>query len=55
VKGKPYHNAMPQHSFLRDEDLAQVLTYIRERFNNNRDSIRAREVAEVRKAGVQAK
>ena len=55
VKGKPYHNAMPQHSFLKDEDLAQVLTYIRERFNNNRDSIRVREVAEVRKASAQGK
>ena len=42
VKGKPYNNLMPQHSFLRDEDIAQVLNYIRRRFNDNNDSISTR-------------
>jgi len=51
VKGKPYNNVMPQHSFLRDEDLAQVLTYVRQYFNNNDDSIIAGEVNKVRKIG----
>src|SRR6266487_1306535 len=44
VNGKPYNNLMPQHSFLRDEDIAQVLTYIRQRFNNNSDSVMPGEV-----------
>jgi glucose/arabinose dehydrogenase len=48
VKGKPYNNLMPQHSFLRDEDIAQVLTYIRQHFNNNSDSVMADEVKKIR-------
>jgi mono/diheme cytochrome c family protein len=35
VKKKPYSGSMPQHSFLKDEDIAQVLTYIRQNFGNN--------------------
>ncbi len=48
VKGKPYNNLMPQHSFLRDEDIAQVLNYIRQHFNNNTDVITVGEVKKVR-------
>ena len=48
VKGKPYNNLMPQHRFLRNEDLAQVLTYIRQRFNNNADSVTAVQVKQKR-------
>jgi len=48
VNGKSYNNLMPQHSFLRDEDIAQVLTYIRKRFNNNLDSVLPHEVQKVR-------
>ncbi len=48
VKGKPYNSVMPQHSFLRDEDIAQVLTYIRQRFNNNGDSVTTNEVKKMR-------
>ena len=50
VKGKSYNNLMPQHSFLRDEDIAQVLTYIRKRFNNNMDSVLADEVQKIRRS-----
>jgi len=39
---------MPQHRFLRNEDLAQVLTYIRQRFNNNADSVTAAQVKQGR-------
>ena len=55
VKGKPYNNLMPQHSFLRDEDLAQVLTYIRKRFNNNSDSITVKDVSDIRKVSSKRK
>lgn len=48
VKGKPYNNLMPQHSFLRDEDIAQVLNYIRQHFNNNTDAITVEEVKKAR-------
>ena len=50
VKGKPYNNLMPQHSFLRDEDIVQVLTYIRQHFNNNSSNITSDEVLKVRKS-----
>jgi len=50
VNGKSYNNLMPQHSFLRDEDIAQVLTYIRKRFNNNMDSVLADEVQKIRRS-----
>lgn len=48
VKGKPYNNLMPPHGFLRDEDIAQVLTYIRQHFKNNADAVTAEEVLIVR-------
>ena len=53
VKGKPYNGSMPQHSFLKDEDIAQVLTYIRQHFNNNKDSVTAAEVKIARNSGKQ--
>ena len=52
VKGKPYNNLMPQFSFLRDEELAQVLTYIRQHFNNNSSAVTVEDVSEFRKASI---
>ena len=53
VKGKPYNNVMPQHSFLRDEDIVQVLTYIRQHFNNNsKNVITTKDVSDVRKTSI---
>ena len=48
VKGKPYNNLMPSFSFLRDDELAEVLTYIRQNFNNNSSAINAQEVSSFR-------
>lgn len=48
VNGKSYNNTMPSHRFLKDEEIAQVLTYIRQNFNNNADAITEEEVKEVR-------
>ena len=48
VKGKPFNNLMPPFSFLRDEELAQVLTYIRQHFNNS-GAITVEEISEFRK------
>ena len=50
VKGKPFNNLMPSHSFLSDNELAMVLTYIRKNFGNNAGEIREEEVAAVRNA-----
>src|SRR5436190_23486321 len=51
VKDKSYSGVMPQHSFLKDEDIAQVLSYIRQRFNNNNDSVSTAEVKKIRMNG----
>ena len=50
VKGKSYNNKMPSLNLLSDENIAQILTYIRQNFNNNSDAITAQEVSEARKS-----
>ena len=50
VKGKSYNNKMPRLNLLSDENIAQILTYVRQNFNNNSDSITAEEVSKARKA-----
>ena len=50
VKGQSYNNAMPQHSFLKNEDIAEVLTHIRQNFGNTADAVTEGEVNEVRLA-----
>ncbi|MEO5601561.1 MAG: c-type cytochrome [Cyclobacteriaceae bacterium] len=48
VKGEPYESTMPQHSFLKNEEVANVLTYIRENFGNKASAVTVEEVASVR-------
>ena len=48
VNGENYVNAMPQHSFLSDDEMAIVLTYIRQSFGNNASEITSAEVAAIR-------
>jgi glucose/arabinose dehydrogenase/mono/diheme cytochrome c family protein len=48
IRGKAYNNSMPSHKFLSDDQIAQVLTYIRQTFNNNSDSITSEQVKSVR-------
>ena len=50
VKGQSYNNVMPQHSFLKNEDIAEVLTHIRQNFGNAADAVSPAEVDEVRLA-----
>jgi glucose/arabinose dehydrogenase/mono/diheme cytochrome c family protein len=45
VKGKSFNGLMPSHSFLSDNDLALVLTYIRTNFNNKAKPVSKEEVA----------
>jgi glucose/arabinose dehydrogenase/cytochrome c553 len=49
VKGQAYNNVMPQHSFLKDEEVAEVLTYIRSSFGNASSAVSKEEVAAVRR------
>ncbi len=48
VHGETYNGVMPQHSFLSDEEIAEVLTYIRSNFDNRASAISTKEVKEVR-------
>lgn len=48
VKGKPYNNVMPPHNFLSDNDIALVLTYIRQNFKNKSTAVIEKEVAKER-------
>ena len=48
VNGEMYSGAMPQHSFLSDQQIADVLTYIRSSFGNQASEITAEQVSEVR-------
>jgi mono/diheme cytochrome c family protein len=50
VKGQSYNNAMPPHRFLQNEDVARVLTYIRQSFGNKASTIHPEEVAKVRRS-----
>ncbi|WP_240751415.1 PQQ-dependent sugar dehydrogenase [Flagellimonas onchidii] len=48
VHGETYNGVMPQHSFLSDEEIAEVLTYIRSNFDNRASAVSIKEVNEVR-------
>lgn len=54
VKGKSYNNKMPRLNILTDENIAQILTYIRQNFNNNASAITSREVSSARKIWVKS-
>ena len=49
IDGESYSNPMPSMDFLSDEDIANVLTYIRNSFTNKASSITAAEVTAGRK------
>lgn len=50
VNGEQYNGTMPQHSFLGDGEIANVLTYIRENFGNKASAVTPEEVAKIREA-----
>ena len=51
VRKKPYDGVMPAHSFLSDEQVADILTYIRTRLSHGGTAISAEEVQTVRAQG----
>jgi len=51
VNGTTYNSIMVAHNFLKDEEIAAVLTYVRSNFDNDSGPITTDEVAKVRAAG----
>ncbi|MDT0643932.1 cytochrome c [Zunongwangia sp. F363] len=48
VKGKTYSNSMPPFNYLKDEEIAAVLSYVRNNFGNEAEPVTAEEVKAVR-------
>lgn len=48
IEGEMYDNAMPAHNFLNDQQIADVLTYIRSSFGNKAEPVVADDVKKVR-------
>lgn len=44
VNGETYNGVMPPHNYLSDEELATILTYIRQNFGNKASAVMASEV-----------
>lgn len=49
INGDTYSNPMPAHDFLKDQEIADVLTYIRNAFGNKASAVTATEVRRLRK------
>lgn len=49
VLGKPYNDLMPKHDFITPEEMAQLLTYVRQQFGNMPDRVSVEEVNRVLK------
>ncbi|MDB5135370.1 MAG: cytochrome c [Mucilaginibacter sp.] len=50
INGGTYSNVMASHDFLKDQEIADVLTYVRNSFGNKADAITVDEVKDVRAA-----
>jgi len=48
INGESYNSVMPSHRFLKDEEIATILTYIRSSFGNDASAVSAEEVGRVR-------
>jgi mono/diheme cytochrome c family protein len=48
VDGETYHNVMPPMTHLSDQEIADVLTYVRNNFENNASAVAVGEVKAVR-------
>jgi mono/diheme cytochrome c family protein len=52
IDGESYQNNMPTHSFLKDQEIADVLTYVRSNFGNKAGAVKVAEVKAVRAANT---
>jgi mono/diheme cytochrome c family protein len=50
IKNKKYNSMMPSHSFLSNRDIALVLTYVRQNFNNKASEVAPGEVKIMRQS-----
>lgn len=48
VNGESYNSVMPSHRFLKDEEIATILTYIRKSFGNQASAVTVEEVKKER-------
>ncbi len=48
VNGEKYNSAMTPHNFLTDQEVADVITYVRSNFGNDGEAVTAEQVAVVR-------
>jgi len=48
IDGETYHNVMAPHADLSDQQIADVLTYIRNNFGNKASAVTAAEVKAIR-------
>ncbi|MBL7760676.1 MAG: cytochrome c [Sediminibacterium sp.] len=48
INGEEYENPMASHAFLKDQQIADVLTYIRNSFGNKASAVTVAEVKSVR-------
>ena len=53
IDGQVYNGVMPQHSFLSDGDISEVLTYIRSNFGNSAGAVTVDEVTKIRAEQVE--
>jgi len=51
IDGETYSNIMAPHDFLKDQEVADVLTYVRNSFGNKASAVTAAEVKAARDAG----
>lgn len=51
VKGRQYNRKMPAQDHLSDEEVAKVLSYVREKFGDGAGEVTAAEVGELREEG----
>lgn len=49
IQGEFYQNVMASHAFLSDQQIADVLTFVRQSFGNDADEVKPEEVSKVRK------
>ena len=50
IKGKKYYNPMPSFDAMSDQEIADLLTYVRSNFSNASGPVKAEEVTRTRKA-----
>lgn len=55
INGQTYQNTMASHDFLKDQEIADVLTYVRNSFTNKASAVTALQVKKVRANNKPAK